>query len=227
MSTPDPQFNPASDAGASDESIQKVHAHLQTEKSEPTESGSMMPLFILGFVSSVIFIVSVYFVRSVHSREGFDPLVYDERVNPKLLTAGAAKVAVDPVVAGKKLYLTAGACVTCHQPSGQGAPPAFPPLVKTDWVTGSDERLIRILLHGLSGEITVNGQKYNGAMPAFGLGSGYNYSDDKIAAVLTYIRQEWGNTGGPITPERVAEIRTKGAAGRNKPWTEAELMALP
>jgi mono/diheme cytochrome c family protein len=83
-------------------------------------------------------------------------------------------------------------------------------------------------VHGLKGPITVKGTTYSAAaMPAFGqvAGGGYNWTDERIAAVLTYIRQEWGNTGAAITTERVTEIRTK-EEGR-KEWTEAELLKLP
>jgi mono/diheme cytochrome c family protein len=132
--------------------------------------------------------------------------------------------AVDPVAAGKKLYAT---CATCHQTSGKGLPNVYPPLAASEWVTGSEERLIRILLHGLNGPLTVAGKQYNGAMPAFGPGGGYNWSDDKIAHVLTYIRQEWGNAASSIAPEKVTAVRTQGAAGRAKPWTQAELEAIP
>ena len=69
--------------------------------------------------------------------------------------------------------------------------------------------VVRIVLYGLGGKVTVKGTDFNAAaMPAFGkvAGSGYNWSDDKIAAVLTYVRQEWGNTSAAITPEKVAEI---------------------
>jgi mono/diheme cytochrome c family protein len=84
------------------------------------------------------------------------------------------------------------------------------------------------VLHGLKGPVTVKGIVYGtAAMPAFGQvpGSGYNWSDEKIAAVLTYIRQEWGNTAAPISTERVAELRAK--AGSRKEWVEAELRQLP
>jgi mono/diheme cytochrome c family protein len=55
---------------------------------------------------------------------------------------------------------------------------------------------------------------------------GYNFTDEKIAYVLTYVRQEWGNSAPPVTPEQVKEIRTKAAAGRSSPWTSAELEAI-
>ena len=83
------------------------------------------------------------------------------------------------------------------------------------------------MLHGLQGPITVNGAAYNSAMPPFGrvAGSGFNWSDDKVAAVLTYVRQEWGNQASAITTEKVAEIRAK--EGDHKPWTAEELLKIP
>lgn len=208
-------------AGASDDSIQEVHSILLREKPEPKEGYSPMPLLLLGFISAMIFVVSIYFV---HNRGGFDPMVYDERFDPAKAGGAARVVTVDPLVAGKKLYNT---CATCHQVNGMGVPGVFPPLAGSEWVVGSEERLIRILLHGLSGPVKVKGNTYNGAMPAFGLGSGYNFNDEKIAHVLTYIRHEFGNNASPITKEQVEAVRTQGAPGRNKPWTEAELLALP
>jgi mono/diheme cytochrome c family protein len=133
---------------------------------------------------------------------------------------------VDPLVLGKRQYTLA--CVTCHMPNGQGVAGVYPPLADSEWVTGSEERLINILLHGLKGPITVRGNVYAAAvMPAFGQvpGSGYNWNDEKVAAVLTYIRQEWGNAAGPITAEQVTQLRISG--GSRKEWTEAELLQLP
>ena len=128
---------------------------------------------------------------------------------------------IDPIALGKKLYVT---CASCHQASGLGAPGIFPPLAGSDWVTGSEERLISILLHGLKGPLTVKGVTYGAAaMPAFGKGSGYDLSDEKVAAVLTYIRQEWGNEAGLIDTSLVTEIRNR---GDRKEWTEAELLQI-
>lgn len=208
----------------SDDSIQQVHSDLLNKKAEPSEGFSPMPLLILGFVSAMIFISAIYLVRSVHSPKGFDPLVYDERFDASKATGDTKVAAVDPIVLGKKLYVT---CSQCHQVTGQGVAGAFPPLAGSEWVLGSEDRVIRILLHGLNGEVKVKGASFNGVMPAFGPGGGYNYSDEKIAAVLTYIRQEWGNTAPAITKEKVAEVRTKAVADRKNPWTQAELEAVP
>lgn len=208
-------------AGASDESIQRVHSVLLREKAEPAEGVAPMPLFLLGFISAMIFLVSIYFV---HYRGGFDSMVYDERFDPKTMGGGGEAVVVDPRVAGKRHYT---ACAACHQANGLGVPGAFPPLAESEWVVGSEERLIRILLHGMQGPVQVKGQTYNGLMPAFGAGGAYNWNDQKISEVLTYIRSEWGNNATPITAEQVTAIRTQGAAGRTAAWTSEELLALP
>lgn len=222
MSADSPKNNQP-DPISSDESLQQVHAELVESKVEPKEGHSMMPLFLLGILSAVIFVGSIYFI---HYRGGFSPLVYDERFDPK---AAAAKqvAAVDPIAAGRRLYNGGGSCVSCHGPQGAGVPGVYPPLAGAEWVVGSEERLIRILLHGLNGEIQVKGNTYNGVMPAFGVGSGFNWNDERVAHVLTYIRQEWGNNAAPIDPAKVTEIRTQGAPGRTKPWSQTELMAVP
>lgn len=204
-------------AAASDQSIQRVHAILLREKPEPKEGFTPMPLFLLGLISTMIFISCIYIV---HYRGGFDPLVYDERVVDPGASAGGPKAPVDPKVAGKRSFTQV--CATCHQATGLGVPSVYPPLAGSEWVTGSEERVISVLLHGLQGPITVEGKSFNNNMPAFGQGSAYNWNDQKIAEVLTYIRSEWGNTASPITAEQVAAIRTK-EAGRTKPWSEAEL----
>jgi mono/diheme cytochrome c family protein len=210
-------------AGASDESIQAVHDDLLHQQVEPLEGFTLMPLFLLGVLSTMIFIVSVYFI---HNRGGFDPLTHDGRFDPKTMGASAVAAApADPRIAGKRFYTQV--CATCHQATGLGVPGVYPPLAGSEWVTSNDSRLIRLVVHGLQGPITVEGKIYNGIMPAFGAGSSYNWNDQRIADVLTYIRSEWGNEAAPIAPEQVTAIRTGTDAGRTKAWTEAELLAAP
>lgn len=203
-------------ASASDESIQRVHAELLHAKREPKEGYTWMPLFVLAFVSAMIFVVSIYFI---HHRGGFSPLVYDERYDPATMADTGPKKEVDPRVAGQRLYNQQ--CAACHQATGQGIPGAFPPLAGSEYVVGSDERVIKIVVHGLQGPIEVNGATFNGLMPAFGAGSPFNWSDERIAQVLTYIRSEWGNEAGPITTEQVTQVRT--ANQRTSSWTVEEL----
>lgn len=214
----------AEQAGANDDSIQKVHAILLRENAEPSEGFSPMPLFLLGIISAMILICSIYVV---HYRGDFDPLVYDERYDAEAAKArDSAPKELTPdqiLAAGKKLYTST--CASCHQANGQGVPGAFPPLAGSEWVTGNEERLIRVLLHGLTGPIQVKGGSYNGAMPAFGKvpGGGYNWTDERIAQVLSYIRQDWGNNAEFISKDKVTEV-LKAEASRSKPWTQDELV---
>ncbi|MDR0352954.1 MAG: cytochrome c, partial [Opitutaceae bacterium] len=211
--------------GANDRETQNLHAIHLREQNEPIEDRQPMPLLLALFAGVLGIGAALYFANNLGS---LDPLAYDERYTLEMGDAaargGGAKAAEDPIAQGKKLFAI---CATCHQASGAGLPGAYPPLAGSEWANGSEERVIRILLHGLTGELKVHGQTYNGNMPAFGPGGGYNWNDDKIAAVLTYVRQEWGNASAPISAEQVTTIRAKGAAGRTKPWTQPELEAIP
>ena len=222
---PAPEHQRAEQAAVNDESIQRVHAILLREKDEPSEGFSPMPLFLLGFISAMILVCAIYVV---HYRGDFDPLVYDERYDAEAAKAAAgAPKQLTPeqiLAAGKRLYTT---CAACHQANGQGLPGTYPPLAASEWVTGKEDRLIRVLLHGLGGPIQVGGSTYNGAMPAFGKvpGGGYNWNDEKISQVLSYIRHEWGNKAGFVTKEKVAEVFAAEKA-RAKAWTQDELKAF-
>ncbi|MGB3584968.1 MAG: cytochrome c [Tunicatimonas sp.] len=101
---------------------------------------------------------------------------------------------------GNKVY--GQYCIACHQTNGQGVPGAFPTLVQTEWVNGDDTRLISVVLNGLQGEITVNGETYNGVMTPHAF-----LTDEEVAGVLTYVRQSFGNDSEPISIEQVAEVR--------------------
>jgi len=129
--------------------------------------------------------------------------------------AGAAVASAAPD--GAAIYAR---CATCHQPTGLGTPGTFPPLAGSEIANGPAEIPIRILMKGLQGPITVHGAKFDGVMPAYGVG--VEMSDSEIATVLTWVRSQWGNTGAAVTPEQVA---TERAAVKDKvgAWTAKEL----
>ena len=109
-------------------------------------------------------------------------------------------------VLGYEVYHREGSCVTCHQEKGEGLPNAgFPPLAKSDWVTGSPDTPTRIVLHGLTGPMKVNGQDYLGHVPMTALGG--LYSDEEVASVLTYVRNSFGNKAEPVGVDFVKKIR--------------------
>jgi mono/diheme cytochrome c family protein len=198
-------------AAASDESIQQVHAQLQEKKPEKPNGYSAFPLVLLGVMCTVIFFGSIYLA---HYSAHFDPLIYNEYQKPTK-TAAAGPV-ITPAMLGKRVYSTT--CIACHQANGQGTPGVYPPLAGSEWAQGSEERIVRIVLHGLTGPIHVEGKDFNNTMAALG-GA---LKDDQIANALTYVRQEWGNNAPAVSPETVARIRAE-TAGRTAPWTSAEL----
>ncbi|WP_342087075.1 PVC-type heme-binding CxxCH protein [Dyadobacter sp. OTU695] len=106
---------------------------------------------------------------------------------------------------GRQIYSKEGYCTTCHQPDGKGLEASgFPPLAGP-WVNGSDERLIKIALKGLLGPIEVNDKKYPGQVPMTPFAG--LLKDDEVAAVLTYVRNSFGNKGSAISPEKVKQVR--------------------
>jgi mono/diheme cytochrome c family protein/glucose/arabinose dehydrogenase len=112
---------------------------------------------------------------------------------------------------GREIYAKEGYCSTCHQPDGKGlASSGFPPLTPNKWVNGSDERLIKLVLKGLLGPIEVDGKKYPGQVPMTPFGGLLN--DQDVAAVLTYVRNSFGNQGKPITTAQVKKVRDETAA---------------
>jgi nitrite reductase (NO-forming) len=98
-------------------------------------------------------------------------------------------------------------CSPCHQREAQGLTNVFPPLAKSDFLMADKDRAIRILLEGLKGEIVVNGTTYRGEMPKPPV------NDAQIAAVLTYVRNSFGNKGEPVTLQDVERVRSGSSGG--------------
>jgi mono/diheme cytochrome c family protein/glucose/arabinose dehydrogenase len=113
-------------------------------------------------------------------------------------------------LAGHQIYFRDAHCATCHQPDGKGLAPAFPPLNDSPWVSQDPERLIKLTLHGLMGPFELHGKKYEGQVPMQAFGG--MLKDDEVAAVLTYVRNNFGNKAPSIQPDQVKKVRdaTKG-----------------
>ena len=135
----------------------------------------------------------------------------------------AAKAAATPAAQapaqgpdGKVVYSTT--CAACHQATGEGVEGTYPPLAGSEIVNGDEAKVVRIVLHGLTGPVEVAGETYSGMMPPWG----GVLKDPELAAVLTYVRSAWGNKAAPVTVSTVAAIRAA-TASRTTPWTAAEL----
>lgn len=201
-------------SGASDDSLQQVHSQLQHRKPEKPDGYSRFPLVLLGVMCSAIFFGSIYLA---HYSAHFDGSVYNENQLPKK-TADAAPV-ITPAMLGKRVF-TAN-CIACHQTTGLGVPGVYPPLAGSDWAQGPEERVIRIVLHGLSGPVKVGDKDFNNVMTPFGS----ILKDEQIAQVLSYVRSEWGNNAPAVTTEAVTKIRAETAA-RTGAWTAPELLSI-
>lgn len=116
-------------------------------------------------------------------------------------------------------------CAACHHPEGFGDAGKGPALVDSDWLGFSEERLVRLVLHGIRGPLTVQGEVVNrdGAMAMPGMANALD--DQKIAAILTYVRREWGDFAPPVAPQTVTRIRSA-TSSRQDQWTEEELLQI-
>jgi mono/diheme cytochrome c family protein len=103
------------------------------------------------------------------------------------------------IARGKEIYIAQ--CMSCHMEQGEGIEGVYPPLAKSDYLMDDKTRSIDNVIHGLSGEIKVNGKTYDMEMSAFGL------SDEEVSDVLNYVRNSWGNKGAVVTPEEVRAVR--------------------
>ncbi|MAP80838.1 MAG: nitrite reductase, copper-containing [Aequorivita sp.] len=149
--------------------------------------------------------------EKVFAGEIYDGIYLPEgSVIQSMPTSGGAKKPKEEIKAlsfeekmkfGKDKYMAT--CVACHQANGQGIPGAFPPLANADYLNDDVTRAIDIVLHGKSGEITVNGKKYNSVMTAQAL------SDEDVANVLTYVYNSWDNNKTNVTPEMVKAVRNR------------------
>ena len=124
---------------------------------------------------------------------------------------------------GKEVYLRDAHCATCHQANGKGLPNIYPSLVKSDWLN-DDDRLIKLVLKGLWGPIEVNGEHFDpgkGVPPMTGFGGMLN--DNELAAVVSYVRQSFGNDGEAVSTDAVRRVRAA-TASRIDFYTTGDLL---
>jgi mono/diheme cytochrome c family protein len=149
----------------------------------------------------------------------------DDAIHKDLRKVEPPKITGDHLASyqrGEKLYVTGAACFGCHGADGGGLPNLGPPLDESDWVNGDTNRLIRVLLHGLQGPITVSGELYTppAAMP--GLGANPTITDKDLADIVTYIRHAWSNRSPLVEEATVEEIRAATKEREGALYTEAD-----
>ena len=210
--------------------ITEVHAAIAREHAEPSADVTPIPTWLSIVCAAALCWAGIY-VGIFHG--GFSPKVYNEyESNPTAFfplpggaTSGPGGPAVEPTALqlGEKVYKEV--CQACHQPTGLGQAGQFPALAGSEWVDGSEyneKRLVAVVLKGMKGPVTVKGSAYNGAMPP----QENALKPNKLAAVLTYVRQAWGNKGGEITEAQVIAAK-KEFADRSDQWTVEEIKKIP
>ena len=208
--TPEDSRESLEKAAFQDCEVQDVHAQLMREKDEPHEGMNPVPLLLIFAFGVLCIWAGAYFMR-------FSGDFSAEAYSPDFRAGGVAAAAAPEISLpdrGAKVFRAQ--CAQCHQTNGVGVAGVFPPLAGSDWVTGHSEKLARILINGLNGPIEVLGESYNGNMPAFGP-NGLNLRPKEIAGVMTYIRQEWGNTASEVSVEAV-EAYLELYASRSGAW---------
>lgn len=219
MSRKDKQNRQSGPSSAPERRVTPV-VHVAGEDREPVAENRPVPVLLIGLLVALLFWGDMYVMRNggdVGGEAGaFPAKLYSPYTSMAQLprTDGGAAL-------GAKMY--AQNCSICHQPTGMGTPGQFPPLAGSDWVLEEGpNRIIKLILNGIQGPITVNGQPFNNAMPPWR----DVMTDEQVAAAATYIRTTWGNKASPVKPEQVKAVRDETAA-RSTAWSAAELMSQP
>ncbi|HZL43375.1 MAG TPA: cytochrome c [Verrucomicrobiae bacterium] len=188
---------------------------------EPQSRSVAVPIWLIVLMVLLLYWGAVYFDQNGgwFSAKVYSPYRSLQEVESFQFRAGAG----DVFELGRMVY-NKPTCVACHQASGQGNPGQFPPLAASEWVNEPEPgRMIRLVLNGLQGPITVKGQSFNNSMVAWNM-----LSDQEIAAVITYVRQnkEWGNNAPAVTPAQVKSVREKIVKAHPAPFNPDELMKI-
>lgn len=132
----------------------------------------------------------------------FFPLLGWAQTKKPALPAGGKSALQASMNRGKLVYGVS--CLSCHQADGFGVGNLNPPLVKTQWVLGSKNTLIDLVLRGSQGQVEIDGDRFYNTMP-----SHTALTDQQLADVLTYVRNSFGNKASPVTPAEVKVVRAK------------------
>jgi len=220
------------------DTIQRMLDVLAREHAEPRDGFEPVPFGVAAIFGALLAWGGYYL--GTQSAD-FRPDVYDRSDLRQISGAQNTLGLPDPdpqtvaelIKIGEQKY--AAICASCHQPNGQGNPAqGIPPLDGSEWVVGdqaSPARLARILLYGLTGNITVKGRVYNGQMPA----QGNVLKDYEIASVITYIRNSWSNSADKNRPPAITATTIKAARAAHgnrktngtQPYTVSELQQIP
>jgi mono/diheme cytochrome c family protein len=210
---PAEEIRSAEEDRSRDVDVLAVHRQAFREPGDPGEGAERGPWWFWAASVAALVFGGFYMGRFMGAFAG-EAAVHAQAV-PEVHPGGAPSEAEEHV-SGAAVF--SSRCAACHQANGRGVPGAFPPLAGSEFVNGDSARLVRLVLHGLTGPVTVGGATFNGAMPAWQ----DQLKDAEIAAVLTYLRSSFGNASPGVSASLVAAQRAA-TASRTTPWTVGEL----
>ena len=194
---------------------------VTADASEPKAMRRDVPVWLLILLLLLIYWAMLYFDQhgGWFSQEVYSPSRSEAEIaSYQPLTEGPNL--------GRGKMVFESVCGLCHNNDGMGKPNQAPPLAGSEWVLGSPERLIRIPMYGLNGPITVKGQPMEFPAGMLAVGASLPEHEDDVAAVLSYIRQAWGNKASAVSPDQVRAV-VKEVGNRPQPFAPKELMELP
>jgi len=196
-----------------DVDVLAVHRQAFREPGDPGEGAESGPWWFWAASVAALVFGGFYMGRYMGAFAGEEAV--HARAVQELHQAGALSEAEEQA-SGASVF--SSRCAACHQANGRGVPGVFPPLAGSEFVNGDSARLVRLVLHGLTGPVSVEGATFNGAMPAWK----DQLRDAEIAAVLTYVRSSFGNASSGVSAGLVSAERAA-TASRTTPWTVQEL----
>src|SRR3954462_1950931 len=205
--------------------VQQVHAAVQREKREPRVGAEPLSIWLIAIYGLAIFFGGAYLGRYSGNfiDGGLDPMG-SPPAPKKAVTGGPGggeQAELSPHDRGKKIF--AANCQTCHQANGLGVAGQYPPLAGSEFTTGGSRRPAMIVLKGLQGPGKVKDVQYgNAVMEPWDK----TLTDQKIADVIPYERNEWGNKASAVTAEQIAALR-KELASHAESFVEHEILAVP
>ena len=209
--------------------VTEVHAAIAREHAEPSADVTPIPTWLsvvcaaaLCWAGAYIGVFNGGFSGKVYNEYESSPSAFFPLPGGAMAGGGGAVVELTLLQLGAKTYKET--CINCHMPNGLGQPGAVPALAGSEWVDGAEfneKRLVGMVLKGVKGPVIVKGANFNSQMQAW-----EPLGPKKIAAVLTYVRQEWGNKGGEITEAQVVAAK-KEFANHSDQWTVEEIKQIP
>ena len=205
--------------------VHQTHAAIQREKREPRAGLEPLSIWLIAVYGLAIFFGGAYLGRfsGNFSGDSLDPaLIPTHKKAGPSGPGGEQTTELSQADRGKKIF--SANCAVCHQPDGNGAPgQGYPPLAGSEYVNGGSRRMGMIVLKGLQGPLTVKGQSFGTAVMQ---PWDKTLTDAKIADVMTYVRQAWGNKGSTVSTAQITGLR-KELANHPESFVEADIKAVP